>query len=213
MDMNLQKVSLLVLILFVLSCGSSEVEEHLSKAGDFRSQGEWQKEIEQYELALGSDKTNAEIWYLKAIALGEIGSEEDVLLSLNNAIKYLKSIWPNSIVIIGGNHATNTTTKLLQFPFIDYVGRGEAEIAFTEFVNCIAEKKKVSVKGIYSKMDLPENKKDQTVPRWIIGDGTFPAQNSDHLLDRCISIENLDDLPNPDWEILIRCFLKSSKPT
>ena len=88
MDMNVQKVSLLVLILFVLSCGSSEVEEHLSKAGDFRSQGEWQKEIEQYELALGSDKTNAEIWYLKAIALEEIGSEEDVLLSLNNAIKY-----------------------------------------------------------------------------------------------------------------------------
>ena len=43
MDMNVQKVSLLVLILFVLSCGSSEVEEHLSKAGDFRSQGECKK--------------------------------------------------------------------------------------------------------------------------------------------------------------------------
>lgn len=119
-----------------------------------------------------------------------------------DAIKHLKSVWPNSIVIVGGNHATNATTKLLQFPFIDYVGRGEAEVSFTEFVNCISEKKKISIKGIYSKMDLPENKKDQTVPKWIIGDGTFPAQNSDHLLDRCVSIENLNDLPNPDWEII-----------
>ena len=119
-----------------------------------------------------------------------------------DTIKYLKSIWPDAIVIVGGNHATNATTKLLQFPFINYVGRGEAEVAFTEFINCISENKKVSIKGIYSKMDLPENKKDQTVPKWIIGDGTFPAQNSDHLLDRCVSIENLDDLPNPDWEII-----------
>jgi len=117
-------------------------------------------------------------------------------------IKYLKSIWPDAIVIVGGNHATNATTKLLQFPFINYIGRGEAEVAFTEFINCISENKKVSIKGIYSKMDLPENKKDQTVPKWIIGDGTFSAKNSDHLLDRCVSIENLDDLPNPDWEIL-----------
>ena len=119
-----------------------------------------------------------------------------------DTIKYLKSIWPDAIVIVGGNHATNATTKLLQFPFINYVGRGEAEVAFTEFINCISENKKVSIKGMYSKMDLPENKKDQTVPKWIIGDGTFPAQNSDHLLDRCVSIENLDDLPNPDWEII-----------
>jgi radical SAM superfamily enzyme YgiQ (UPF0313 family) len=119
-----------------------------------------------------------------------------------DTIKYLKSIWPDAIVIVGGNHATNATTKLLQFPFINYIGRGEAEVAFTEFINCISENKKVSIKGIYSKMDLPENKKDQTVPKWIIGDGTFSAKNSDHLLDRCVSIENLDDLPNPDWEIL-----------
>ncbi len=118
------------------------------------------------------------------------------------AIKYLKSIWSNSIVIVGGNHATNATTKLLQFSFIDYVGRGEAEIGFTEFVNAISEKKNISIKGIYSKKDLPENKKDQKIPKWIVGDGTFPAQNSDHLLDRCISIENLNDLPHPDWELL-----------
>ena len=81
------------------------------------------------------------------------------------AIKYLKSIWPNSIIIVGGNHATNATTKLLQFSFIDYVGRGEAEVGFTEFVNAVSEKKDIRIKGIYSKNDLPENKKDQTIPK------------------------------------------------
>lgn len=119
-----------------------------------------------------------------------------------DAIKHLKNIWPDSIVIVGGNHATNTTSKLLQFPFIDYVARGEAEVAFTEFVNALAENKKIPIKGIYSQNDLIKFKRDRPIPKWIIGDGTFPAQNSDHLLDRCESIGNLDDLPFPDWDLI-----------
>jgi len=116
--------------------------------------------------------------------------------------EYLKKIWPNSIVIVGGNHATNATTKLLNFDFIDYVARGEAEVAFCEFVNKIERKEQINIKGIYSKNNLPSNLKGKTVPKWIIGDGTFPAINSDHLLDRCESVDDLDDLPFPDWDLI-----------
>lgn len=118
------------------------------------------------------------------------------------SIEYLKSIFPQSIVIVGGNHATNATTKLLRFDFIDYVARGEAETAFTEFVNQIAENKEISVKGIYHKENLPLNQKWKTIPKSIIGDGNFSAEHSDHLLDRCESISNLDDLPLPDWDLI-----------
>lgn len=119
-----------------------------------------------------------------------------------DTIKHLKSIWPNSVVIVGGNHATNTTSKLLEFPFIDYVARGEAEVAFTEFVNALDEERHISIKGIYSRQDLINYKKDKPIPKWIIGDGTLSSQNSDHLLDRCESIDNLDNLPFPDWDLI-----------
>ena len=117
-------------------------------------------------------------------------------------IEHFKSKWKKSVVIVGGNHATNGTTRLLQIDSIDYVARGEAEVAFTDFVNQIAQNKKVSVKGIYSKKDLPNREKDGVIPRWIIGDGTIPDKNSDHILDLCKGMENMDELPYPDWGLL-----------
>lgn len=188
--------------------GIMHLSSHLKKFGQVNNVG-----LLDYCLAVLESKKHKNLQeFIINIAQKQVNFIPDIIAcSINfttshpfmiEAIKHLKIIWPNSIVIIGGNHATNTTSKLLQFPFIDYVARGEAEVAFTEFVNSIDEKKPISIKGIYSQQDLLKHKKDQPIPQWIIGDGTFSSQNSDHLLDRCESIGNLDDLPFPDWGLI-----------
>ena len=118
------------------------------------------------------------------------------------SVEYLKTTWPDATVVVGGNHATNATTKLLSFPFFDYVARGEAEVGFAQFVKEFAEGKTPDVKGIYSDRTLPPKERGATIPRWIIGDGSWSADRSDHLLDRCDTVDDLDDLPSPDWDLI-----------
>jgi len=92
----------------------------------------------------------------------------------------LKSLWPNALSIVGGNHATNAFKFFLQNPKVDYVCRGEGEIPLSEFIRQYSAGEKISVKGFYSKKDLDAR------------DTFEPAE----------LIRNLDEIPFPDWDIV-----------
>ena len=47
-------------------------------------------------------------------------------------IKMAKEKWPNAVSVFGGNQSTNTYEELLNEPNVDYVVRGEGEIALVE---------------------------------------------------------------------------------
>ncbi len=98
----------------------------------------------------------------------------------NLCVKILKSIWPNAITIVGGTHATNCTKFLLENVNVDYVVRGEGEIAFSEFIKQYSNFQNIKVKGIYSRKNLNTN---------------YPFEVGDY-------IEDLDIIPFPDWKLI-----------
>ena len=95
-------------------------------------------------------------------------------------IAKLKEIWPNCTVIIGSFIATNCTEKLLENENVDYVLRGEGELGLPSFLEQMHDSTEINIKGIYSKINPKKLDK----------------------LELCDRIENLDDLPFPDWELI-----------
>lgn len=96
-------------------------------------------------------------------------------------IEHLSRLWPDAIVVVGGNHATNDVPFLLSHRDVDYVCRGEADWALPEFVNALAKTDKPEVKGFYSRDDIAEGK---------------PVSES------CDYPEDLDEIPFPDWDLI-----------
>lgn len=96
------------------------------------------------------------------------------------AAKLLKKIWPHAQVVAGGVHATNYTGPLLQSADLDWVIRGEGEMPLRKFVENFFSAKNLEIKGVYSKYNLP---------------AAGP-------LERGEFIENLDEIPFPDWPLV-----------
>jgi len=99
---------------------------------------------------------------------------------LELAIDRLSARWPTAKVVVGGNHATNATQLLLDNPRVDYVARGEGEISFSEFVGHFDKLPDHRIKGIYSKSEFAETA-SPTIGNYV---------------------ENLDDIPFPEWDLL-----------
>lgn len=128
--------------------------------------------------------------FIEEIAKKDIDFYPDILaFSLQFTVSYgffekcinkLKKIWPKSIVIVGGNHATNSTKFLLADKNVDFVLRGEGEISFSLFVTQFSNNEEIHVNGIYNK----ENAVDEN-----------PLKISD-------MVENLDSIPFPDWVLI-----------
>ncbi len=98
----------------------------------------------------------------------------------NLGLDILKSIWPDAIVVVGGTHATAAAPFLLESEKVDYVIRGEGEIAFSDFVTQYVRGERISIKGLYSKDNIK---------------GDTPLEITDFP-------ENLDLLPYPDWQLI-----------
>jgi radical SAM superfamily enzyme YgiQ (UPF0313 family) len=106
-------------------------------------------------------------------------------------ISELKKIWPDAITVVGGTHATNVCKFLLRsFPDLDYVCRGEGEIAFGLLIKALSSGDSVYVKGVYNldKIQDTDNR---------------PLEIADH-------IENLDDIPFPDFGLIDMDFYTKS---
>jgi len=107
---------------------------------------------------------------------------------LMKAAELLKRLYPRSLVVVGGFHATNATADLLQSTSIDYVFRGEGELSFTRFVECFNQGTLATadIQGVYCRRSLPSS--DGAAGASALKNGT-PA-------------EDLDLLPFPDRTII-----------
>jgi len=105
------------------------------------------------------------------------------------AYKSLKSIWPNAKVIVGGVHATNAASKLLDWYDIDYVIRGEAEISFASLIQALPLNKKIKIAGVYTRSNIKEA--------------------SPLLLSPFI--DDLDTIPFPDWDLIDMDFYTEAR--
>lgn len=97
--------------------------------------------------------------------------------SSERIINQVKKRWNDSVIICGGNHATNNVDNLLTNPNIGYVLRGEGEISFTEFVRKFQKREKINVLGIISREKINKNELSQV-------------------------IEDLDEIPIPAYDLL-----------
>jgi radical SAM superfamily enzyme YgiQ (UPF0313 family) len=97
---------------------------------------------------------------------------------LLKSTRILKEIWPDAHSIVGGIHATNCVSELLEIESIDFVGKGEGELAFTQFVNAFGTDEIYTIPGIHSGLS---------------DKGFYGA---------CEMADDLDDLPFPDWNLL-----------
>ena len=87
-----------------------------------------------------------------------------------------KQRWPGVPVLLGGMHATNAVSSLLQEPAIDYVCRGEGESIITEVVRQTEALSTTPIPGLVGRHTLmPEN---------------------------CPLIDDLDQIPYPAWHLI-----------
>ncbi len=121
----------------------------------------------------------------------EISYEPDIIAySMNFSTQHdffvrceerLKPLWPNSIMIAGGAHATNITKDLFEQSEVDFIVRGEAEDAIVKMLDLIAAGKTdqaSSIQGIYCRETIQD----------------------DQPLKIC-EYPDLEQLPTPCWHI------------
>lgn len=128
--------------------------------------------------------------FIKDVAINSIKSAPDILaFSLNLSTSHhffllcvdvLKSVWPKTVVLVGGVHATNYTLRLLETGRVDYVFRGEGEVGLSKYLKQHQQYQTINVKGLYSKECISAIK----------------------VLDLCEYIDDLDSIPFPDWELI-----------
>ena len=95
-------------------------------------------------------------------------------------VQTLRRLWPEATIVVGGIHATNCVGCLLGYEEVDYVFRGEGELAFSEFLRCHGQGRSIDIKGVYDK-------------------GHVGLQQ---FTDLCAWADDLDELPLPDWDLL-----------
>jgi anaerobic magnesium-protoporphyrin IX monomethyl ester cyclase len=84
-----------------------------------------------------------------------------------------KSLWPAAPIVVGGMHATNAATQLLDNPAIDYVFRGEGEAVIADLV-------------LAPSADMPG----------MVGRANADARHSAPVID------DLDTIPFPAWHLI-----------
>ncbi|MEK7775796.1 MAG: radical SAM protein [Planctomycetota bacterium] len=85
----------------------------------------------------------------------------------------------NIITVVGGPHATNEQGEVLSNRCVDFIFRSEAEVAFYEFIK-----------------EIENGRNFHKVPNLGY------KENGKPLFNPIKAIENLDDLPMPDYELM-----------
>lgn len=106
-----------------------------------------------------------------------------------NLLDIYKTLWPKATFIVGGIHATNTAQYILETTDVDYVFRGEAELALAEFIRNYRDKQNQNIQGVYANN----------------------AYYSD-FNQICELATNLNNLPYPNWELVnLPLYAKGAK--
>jgi len=95
-------------------------------------------------------------------------------------VPQLKILWPKTMLVTGGYHATNATAFLLNCSDVDYVVRGEGEIAFSEIVSQFSRSKYLNIQGVYDRGAL------KVAEKFLLAE----------------PVANLNVMPLPDWTLL-----------
>ncbi|MCD4692726.1 MAG: B12-binding domain-containing radical SAM protein [Calditrichales bacterium] len=101
-------------------------------------------------------------------------------LFFTKAKNILKQKWPDSIIAVGGTHASNIYRYLLKNESVDYVFRGQAEEAFCQYVNAYPDFTNTIIPGVAGVNNA--------------------ADSSDAALGQ--NPIDLDLLPFPDWDLI-----------
>jgi anaerobic magnesium-protoporphyrin IX monomethyl ester cyclase len=100
-----------------------------------------------------------------------------------SAIRFVKKRNASCVTVLGGNHASSLPVQTLQeLPELDYLCAGEGEKTFAEFLSMIQSGRPEQIDGLFHRH------RDEIV---------VPAPRA------LMSSEELDQLPNPAWEIML----------
>ena len=96
-----------------------------------------------------------------------------------NALKDIRRELPNAVLLLGGYHATFAAERILkEYPFVNYIIKGEAEHAFIQLLQCIESGRK------------PSNV-----------DGISFLDKGKYISNKLTLIKDLDSLPFPDRDL------------
>jgi len=103
-------------------------------------------------------------------------------LSSIEALGDIRKILPDTILVLGGYHATFAAERILrEYPFVDFIIKGEAEYAFPQLLQCI-----------------------ESGTRACDVEGISFMENGNHISNPLTLINDLDSLPFPDRELAQR---------
>jgi ribosomal peptide maturation radical SAM protein 1 len=117
----------------------------------------------------------------KVVGIGSVFHQQMSSLAL---AKTIKAFAPKTLVILGGGNCEGVMGAEMarQFPFVDAVVSGEAEIIFPEIVQRHLRNESISdLKGVYTKENVSAS----------FDSNQFPSVEK---------FQNLDDLPFPDYD-------------
>jgi ribosomal peptide maturation radical SAM protein 1 len=117
----------------------------------------------------------------KVVGIGSVFHQQMSSLSLAKRIKELS---PETLIVVGGGNCEGVMGAEMarQFPFVDAIVSGEAELAFPEIVQRHLQQKSIrDLKGVYTADNVST----------AFDSNQFPSVEK---------IQNLDDLPYPDFD-------------
>ncbi len=161
-------------------------------------------ELEQYLADYMEDQGNVlnykkvDDWILDLAKKNMPGKPDIIAISLmfSTAYKFFKhlvsayrKLWPEAKIIVGGIHATNCSQYILDTtPEIDYIFKGEGEVAICKFVQNIIDNEPQKIQGVYKKETSPNVSK-------------FNHEGKDINNKLCEVPDNLDQMPNANYEL------------
>ena len=151
---------------------------------------EEQKNIQEHK--------SVEDWII-AVAKKKMPKAPDVVaisLMFSTAYKFFKHLvtiykkmWPNTQIIVGGTHATNCSQYLLDTTSeVDYVFKGEGEVAIAKFVQNLIDNKPQIIQGVYKREIDPSVAK-------------FNQEGKNMNQKLCVLPDNLDEMPNHNYKL------------
>ncbi len=135
-------------------------------------------------------------------------------------ISKVKNIWPDTKVVVGGVHASNTVEYLLKNDSIDYAVCGEGEGAFVEFLDMVSSGTKINIKGVHSLNNIKKLGekliKDNSAVTYFHSDRPEPEdkfEKTNYVKDFNIDFTAYPDLINMDVYTSETALFSLSKTT
>ena len=112
----------------------------------------------------------------EVVGISSLSTMANETLEILNLVKTINS---NIVTVVGGPHATCVPAKVLSFPQVDFVFRGEAELSFETFLENLEGK-----------------------PNWALVEGLCYKDNGDLMITNTARIQDMDTVKIPDYDAM-----------